>query len=104
MDGWTDQESDFVGPCPTNVKHPIYFFILENVSCFKIPKNCLSIFIAETDTKKHGYASAFANSQGEFQTLKPHGLPCRVPLNWDSLHVRLNSHCEAWSYKKKKHK
>ena len=22
-------------------------------------------------------------------------------LNWDSLHVRLNSHCEAWSYKKR---
>ena len=25
-------------------------------------------------------------------------------LNWDSLHARLNSHYEAWSYKKKKHK
>ena len=25
-------------------------------------------------------------------------------LNWDSLYARLNSHCEAWSYKKKKHK
>ena len=25
-------------------------------------------------------------------------------FNWDSLHVRLNSHYEAWSYKKKKHK
>ena len=25
-------------------------------------------------------------------------------LNWDSLHVRLNSHCKAWSYNKKKHK
>ena len=24
--------------------------------------------------------------------------------NWDSLHARLNSHCKAWSYKKKKHK
>ena len=24
--------------------------------------------------------------------------------NWDSLHTRLNSHYEAWSYKKKKHK
>ena len=24
--------------------------------------------------------------------------------NWDSLHARLNSHYEAWSYKKKKHK
>ena len=24
--------------------------------------------------------------------------------NWDSLHARLNSHSEAWSYKKKKHK
>ena len=23
--------------------------------------------------------------------------------NWDSLHSRLNSHYEAWSYKKKKH-
>ena len=23
---------------------------------------------------------------------------------WDSLHARLNSHCKAWSYKKKKHK
>ena len=25
-------------------------------------------------------------------------------FNWDSLHARLNSHYEAWSYKKKKHK
>ena len=25
-------------------------------------------------------------------------------LNWDSLHPRLNSHCKARSYKKKKHK
>ena len=28
----------------------------------------------------------------------------RVFLNWDSLHARLNSYYEAWSYKKKKHK
>ena len=25
-------------------------------------------------------------------------------FNWHSLHARLNSHQEAWSYKKKKHK
>ena len=25
-------------------------------------------------------------------------------FNWESLHARLNSHYEAWSYKKKKHK
>ena len=25
-------------------------------------------------------------------------------LNWDSLHARLNSHLEAWRYKKKKRK
>ena len=25
-------------------------------------------------------------------------------FNWDSLHARLNSHYEAWSYKKKKKK
>ena len=25
-------------------------------------------------------------------------------FNWDSLHARLNSHYEAWSYKKKKDK
>ena len=25
-------------------------------------------------------------------------------FNWDSLHARLNSHYEAWSYIKKKHK
>ena len=25
-------------------------------------------------------------------------------LNWDSFHARLNSHCKAWSYEKKKHK
>ena len=25
-------------------------------------------------------------------------------FNWDSLLARLNSHYEAWSYKKKKHK
>ena len=27
-----------------------------------------------------------------------------VFFNWDSLHARLNSHYEAWSYKEKKHK
>ena len=25
-------------------------------------------------------------------------------FHWDSLHARLNSHYEAWSYKEKKHK
>ena len=25
-------------------------------------------------------------------------------FNWDSLHAKLNSHYEAWSYKKKKNK
>ena len=25
-------------------------------------------------------------------------------FNWDSLYARLNSHCKAWSYKKKMHK
>ena len=25
-------------------------------------------------------------------------------FNSDSLHARLNNHCEEWSYKKKKHK
>ena len=25
-------------------------------------------------------------------------------INWYSLHARLNSHYEAWSYKKRKHK
>ena len=25
-------------------------------------------------------------------------------FNWDSLHARLNSHHEAWSYEKKNHK
>ena len=25
-------------------------------------------------------------------------------FNWDLLHARLNSHCKAWSYKKRKHK
>ena len=28
----------------------------------------------------------------------------QIFFNWDSLHARLNSHYEAWSYKKKKHK
>ena len=27
-----------------------------------------------------------------------------VFFNWHSLHARLNSHCETWSYKKKEHK
>ena len=29
--------------------------------------------------------------------------PSAFFFNWDSLHVRLNTHCKAWSYKKKKH-
>ena len=27
----------------------------------------------------------------------------KIFFNWDSLHERLNSHYQAWSYKKKKH-
>ena len=27
-----------------------------------------------------------------------------VFFNWDSLHAKLNSYCEAWRYKKKTHK
>ena len=30
------------------------------------------------------------------------GPDCFFFFNWDSLHARLNSHYEAWSYKKKK--
>ena len=30
--------------------------------------------------------------------------PGIILFNWDSLHARLNSHYEAWSYKKNKHK
>ena len=30
--------------------------------------------------------------------------PKQFFFNWDSLHAKLNSHCEAWSYKKKRHK
>ena len=29
---------------------------------------------------------------------------CFIFFNWDSIHARLNSHNEAWGYKKKKHK
>ena len=29
---------------------------------------------------------------------------CFFFFNWYSLHARLNSHYEAWSYKKRKHK
>ena len=28
----------------------------------------------------------------------------QIFFNWDSLHARLNSHYQAWSYKKKNHK
>ena len=31
-------------------------------------------------------------------------LPDNLFFNWNSLHARLNSRYEAWSYKKKKHK
>ena len=30
--------------------------------------------------------------------------PADFFFNWDSLHARLNSQYEAWSYEKKKHK
>ena len=30
--------------------------------------------------------------------------PKQVFFNWDSLRTRLNRHCKAWSYKKKKHR
>ena len=33
-----------------------------------------------------------------------HNPELKIFFNWDSLHTRLNSHYEAWSYKKKKHK
>ena len=33
-----------------------------------------------------------------------HGFVMAVFFNWDSLHVGLNRHCEAWSCEKKKHK
>ena len=33
-----------------------------------------------------------------------HGNYDVTTFNWDSLHARLNSHYEAWSYKKKKKK
>ena len=34
----------------------------------------------------------------------PEKLQTEFFFNWDSLHARLNSHYEAWRYKKEKHK
>ena len=51
-----------------------------------------------------------------FQSVLTHELAFRDPFslknarmkhiffNWGSLHIKLNSHCKAWSYNKKKHK
>ena len=51
-----------------------------------------------------------------FQSVLTHDLAFRDPFslknapmkhiffNWGSLHIKLNSHCKAWSYNKKKHK
>ena len=41
----------------------------------------------------------FKNESNYFVTSK-----FSFSLNWYSLHARLNSHYEAWSYKEKKHK
>ena len=38
------------------------------------------------------------------QALATYALQFRFFFNWDSFYTRLNSHYEAWSYKKKKHK
>ena len=43
----------------------------------------------------------FFNWQAQWYIHFPKYMPF---LNWGSLHARLNSHYEAWSYKKKKHK
>ena len=41
----------------------------------------------------------------DFKSVDPAECLCAVFFfNWDSLHARLNSHYEAWGYKKKKHK
>ena len=47
-----------------------YILFLETYF-FKISKNLigLAFFFAEADTKKHRYASAFADCRGEFRTL-----------------------------------
>ena len=39
-----------------------------------------------------------------FLFAKKWSLKLKKKLNWDSLYARLNSHCESWGYKKKKHK
>ena len=57
-----------------SVKNKNTFFIKQDISFLKKKKkNCLGIFFAEADSKKHRYASAepsaFADCRGEFRTL-----------------------------------
>ena len=51
--------------------------------------------------KTYKALSALLQSFGKFCS---YDLRMKFFFNWDSLHARLNSHYEAWSYKKKKHK
>ena len=63
------------------------------------------------------------NPSSDFYKKTPHFIQNHIKLNlirssnlkkqlnlgdffffWDSFHAKLNSHCEAWGYKKKKHK
>ena len=49
---------------------------------------------------------SFFGCSYQFNGMKIHlGTALRLHFfNWDSIHARLNSHCKAWNYKKKKNK
>ena len=93
--------------------HPILHQILQ----FKrkyfdyIPlANNESLFVTPIDTSEVFNITSFKNesdgpnSSFSIKILKLLFFFLLLLFNWDSLHARPNSHYEAWSYKKKKHK
>ena len=60
----------------------------QNITDYLSYTNTNTFFLISTDKKRNIFHNIFST----------------FCFNCDSLHARLNSHYEAWSYKKKKHK
>ena len=71
---------------------------------------CVTLAILAKTPRNIGkyFKSPFAKSnllKNSFKSFTNFSLVCFLSFfNWNSLQARLNSHCEAWNYKKKKYK
>ena len=82
--------------------------IKEKLAEIDIKQETTVIIESDNSTSQYKSCAHFFNMQElademKLRKIRVFDIPEHFFFNWDSLHARLNSHYEAWSYKKKKY-